>query len=244
MEAVKGHLDLLLLAELERGAGHGYALIERLRTPGEVHVYGVSYGTQLVLRMMQVAPPELDSLVLVGLVPPESEPHWDLSHRTRVVDAVGRSLLTHAQRDRYAQLLAMDPAPWQETLSGGDLRQFMGALLNFPSLRGRIPDIVDSLLEQRTELLAETVADLQHELARLTPYPQSAPSLPLVGLISASENNSRRDLTTQTVTDEANPNYEPSQDNLRRLRGAGLEVVELPWLPYAEGEEPPVVVPW
>ncbi len=31
MEAVKGHLDLLLLAELERGAGHGYALIERLR---------------------------------------------------------------------------------------------------------------------------------------------------------------------------------------------------------------------
>jgi PadR family transcriptional regulator len=30
-EAVKGHLDLLLLAELERGPGHGYALIERLR---------------------------------------------------------------------------------------------------------------------------------------------------------------------------------------------------------------------
>jgi DNA-binding PadR family transcriptional regulator len=30
-ESVKGHLDLLLLAELERGPGHGYALIERLR---------------------------------------------------------------------------------------------------------------------------------------------------------------------------------------------------------------------
>jgi PadR family transcriptional regulator PadR len=30
-DAVKGHLDLLLLAELERGPGHGYALIERLR---------------------------------------------------------------------------------------------------------------------------------------------------------------------------------------------------------------------
>lgn len=48
----------------------------------------------------------------------------------------------------------------------------------------------------------------------------------------------------QTVTDEANPNYEPSQDNLRRLRDAGLEVVELPWLPYVEGEEPTVVVPY
>ncbi|MBA3412243.1 MAG: helix-turn-helix transcriptional regulator, partial [Actinobacteria bacterium] len=30
-EGVKGHLDLLLLAELDRGPGHGYALIERLR---------------------------------------------------------------------------------------------------------------------------------------------------------------------------------------------------------------------
>jgi PadR family transcriptional regulator len=30
-ETVKGYLDLLLLAELERGPGHGYALIERIR---------------------------------------------------------------------------------------------------------------------------------------------------------------------------------------------------------------------
>ena len=40
----------------------------------------------------------------------------------------------------------------------------------------------------------------------------------------------------QTVTDEANPNHAPSQDNLRRLRDAGLDVVELPWLPYAAAE--------
>jgi agmatine deiminase len=48
----------------------------------------------------------------------------------------------------------------------------------------------------------------------------------------------------QTVTDEANPNYEHCQENLRRLRDAGLEVVELPWLPYVEGERPAVVVPY
>ena len=30
-EAIKGHLELLLLAALEQGPGHGYALIERLR---------------------------------------------------------------------------------------------------------------------------------------------------------------------------------------------------------------------
>ena len=48
----------------------------------------------------------------------------------------------------------------------------------------------------------------------------------------------------QTVTDEANPNHEHCQDNLRRLRDAGLDVVELPWLPYVEGEEPAVAVPY
>ena len=48
----------------------------------------------------------------------------------------------------------------------------------------------------------------------------------------------------QTVTDEANPNFENCQENLRRLQAAGLDVVEMPWLPYVEGEEPPVVVPY
>jgi agmatine deiminase len=45
----------------------------------------------------------------------------------------------------------------------------------------------------------------------------------------------------QTVADESNPNFANAQDNLRRLRDAGLEVVELPWLPYA-GED--TVVPY
>ena len=48
----------------------------------------------------------------------------------------------------------------------------------------------------------------------------------------------------QTVTDEANPNFEHCAENARRLRDAGLEVVELPWLPYVTGEEPAVVVPY
>ena len=48
----------------------------------------------------------------------------------------------------------------------------------------------------------------------------------------------------QTVTDEANPNFEHCAENLRRLRAAGLEVVEMPWLPYAAGEDPAVVVPY
>jgi agmatine deiminase len=48
----------------------------------------------------------------------------------------------------------------------------------------------------------------------------------------------------QTVADEANPNFPNCQENLRRLRDAGLEVVELPWLPYVDGADRPVVVPY
>ena len=179
------------------------SLVSRLRKPGEVHVYGVSYGTQLVLRMMQVAPPELDGLVLDGLVPPESEQKWDLSHRTAVVDEVGRSGLTRNQTKHYVRLLATEPAPWKAALPGVDLRQFMGSLLNFPTLRGRIPAIVSSLQKGDADVLEGTVADLQKEFARLAPYPQSSPSLPLVMLISASENNGRRGLTADTVKEEA-----------------------------------------
>ena len=48
----------------------------------------------------------------------------------------------------------------------------------------------------------------------------------------------------QTVADEANPNFEHCRENARRLADAGLEVVELPWLPYVPGEDPAVVVPY
>ena len=48
----------------------------------------------------------------------------------------------------------------------------------------------------------------------------------------------------QTVLDEANPNFEPCQENLRRLRGAGIEVTELPWLPYLHDADRTRVVPY
>jgi agmatine deiminase len=41
-----------------------------------------------------------------------------------------------------------------------------------------------------------------------------------------------------------NPNHAAGVENARRLAAAGLEVVELPWLPYVAGEAPPVAVPY
>lgn len=180
-------------------------LIGRYREAGEVQVYGVSYGTQLVLRMMQVAPPGLDGIVLDGLVPPETAAQWDLGHRTAVVDSVGRALLDAEQEAAYAALLAgaSPGATWLAQVPGGDLRRFMGTLLTFPGLRDRIPTIIDELSRGDTATLDRTRADLVALVDDLGRYPQSSPSLPLVMLISGSENNGRRDLDETTVAAEA-----------------------------------------
>lgn len=48
----------------------------------------------------------------------------------------------------------------------------------------------------------------------------------------------------QTVAEEGNPNWSPTRENAERLQAAGLEVVELPLLPYVEHDGPPTVVPY
>lgn len=181
------------------------ALITRYRGEGSIQVYGVSYGTQLVLRMLQTAPIALDAIVLDGLVPLEASPELDLSHRTAVVDRVGRSLLSPDQIEAYEALLADRDrqALWAESVPGGDLRRFLAALLNFPGLRDQIPAIISGLSEGDTSHLVAVRTALQTEFGQLGRYPQSAPALPLVVLMNASENNGRRNLTDEDVEAEA-----------------------------------------
>ncbi len=181
------------------------SLIRAYRGDGPVHLYGVSYGTQLALRMLQVAPVELDGLILDGLVPPEGATEWEISQRTRIADAVGRASLTPEQRDNVARLVAhaqSGPA-WLDEVPSKDIRQFMGRLLNFPVLRARIPVLAESLLRDDTTLLERTVADLGDIGRALLPFPQSPPSMPLVMMITGSENNSRPDLTREAVAKDA-----------------------------------------
>jgi pimeloyl-ACP methyl ester carboxylesterase len=181
------------------------SLIRTHRGDGPVHLYGVSYGTQLALRMLQVAPVELDGLVLDGLVPPEGAAEWEISQRTRIADAVGRAYLTPEQRDTVARLVAhaqSGPA-WLGDVPGKDIRQFMGRLLDFPMLRARIPALAEELLRDDSTLLFRTVADLGDVGRALLPVPQSPSSMPLVMLITGSENNSRTDLTREAVAKDA-----------------------------------------
>jgi agmatine deiminase len=53
-----------------------------------------------------------------------------------------------------------------------------------------------------------------------------------------------RRVLLQTVADEASPNWASTRENAERLQAAGLEVVELPLLPYVEHDGPPTVVPY
>lgn len=181
------------------------ALITRYRSEGSVQLYGVSYGTQLSLRMLQTAPVSLDAVVLDGLVPLEASAEFDLSHRTAVVDKVGRSLLSADQIEAYEALLADPDRPglWAESAPGGDLRRFLAALLNFPELRDQIPAVIAALSEGDASRLAAVRIALATEFGRLGGYPQSSPALPLVVLMNASENNGRRDLTAEDVEAEA-----------------------------------------
>ncbi|NIJ90987.1 pimeloyl-ACP methyl ester carboxylesterase [Xanthomonas campestris] len=179
-------------------------LIRQQRRKGEVLLYGVSYGTQLALRTLQVAPVPLDGLVLDGLVPPETAAQWDLSHRTAVVDAVGRALLDDGHIATYRSVLdRSDSAAWRAHIPGKDLKRFLGMLLNFPTLRDRIPAIIDGLARDDATLLTASIADLQTALAAMGQSGDNQPALPLVMLIAASENNARPTLTRETVAAEA-----------------------------------------
>lgn len=180
-------------------------LITSYRSEGSVQVYGVSYGTQLILRMLQTAPVALDGVVLDGLVPLEASAELDLSHRTAVVDKVGRSLLSPDQILIYEGLLS-DPerqALWADIVPRGNLRQFLASLLNFPELRDQIPAIISALNQGDVSPLLAVRTTLEKEFDQLGQYPQSSPALPLVVLMNASENNGRRNLTAEDVNVEA-----------------------------------------
>jgi len=168
------------------------ALILRYRDEKPVYVYGVSYGTQLVLRALQIGSLPIRGLVLDSLVPLETAERWDLSRRSLVVDDVGRQVLAHCDADPRCAAVAQEPAAdlYRRVLaaqaSGKDvnLPRLMGRLLDVPTQRARIPYLLRDLDGGGGEELARVTAGLKEAGAALGDYPQSPPSIPLVGIIS------------------------------------------------------------
>lgn len=192
-------------------------LIGRNRGAPPVFVYGVSYGTQLVLRALQVGDLGVDGVVLDSLVPLETAPEWDLSRRSFVVDDVGRKVLAQCDTVQWCRDLLGEPAEaaYRKVLARGaadpallaevpgkNLKRFFGMLLDIPAARSRIPYLISDLKEGRTGELKSVLGRLEASFAELGGYPQSPPSIPLVSIISAAENNLRPALTAEEVRRE------------------------------------------
>lgn len=220
LQGLADHPELARPFTITNAAHDLRRLIGGNRDDKPVYLYGVSYGTQLVLRTMQLGPLPVAGLVLDSLVPPQTDARWDLSRRSLVVDDIGRRVLAQCDADPrcaaalgepaeaiYRRLLARsesDPALLAK-VPGKDLRRFLGALLDLPPLRARIPFLIADLEQGRTRELDGVLAELPRLQAQLGDFPQTPPSLPLVGIVSVSENTLRPDLAMATVAQEEAP---------------------------------------
>lgn len=177
---------------------------EQGKNKAPVYVYGVSYGTQLVLRTLQLGPLPVKGVILDSLVPPQTDARWDLSQRSHVVDTAGRQVLARCDADaachaalgepaasvyrRVLDKVKADPAMLAK-IPGKNLKHFMGGMLDVPAARDRIPYLLHDLDQGKEDELTAVRATLTQAAASLGSYPQSPLSIPLVNIISNSENN-------------------------------------------------------
>lgn len=107
---------------------------------GQVLLYGVSYGTQLALRALQVNDLHLDGLIFEGLVPLETTGKWDLSRRTALVDQVGRQSMDEPSLERYRTLLTVKDAAWQKEVPGGRSAPILRRAIELPNAARSNPE--------------------------------------------------------------------------------------------------------
>lgn len=192
-------------------------LLARTPRQGKTFVYGVSYGTQLVLRTLALGAPGVDGVMLDSLVPLQDDATADLSRRSLVTDAAGRRVLAQCDASPmcsrklgapaetvYRRVLARAASEPQllADVPGKNLKRFLGSLLDVPGAGSQIPYLIKALDEGNTAPLQAVVAQVQQVEAALGTFPQSPPSIPLVSLISGSENDLRPGRTAQEVRQE------------------------------------------
>ncbi|WP_409026327.1 alpha/beta fold hydrolase [Janthinobacterium sp. SUN098] len=183
------------------------ALIEGERSKHKqppAYVYSVSYGTQLVLRTLQLGPLPVKGVIFDSLVPPQTDARWDLSQRSQVVNQVGLQVLARCDADAACHAALGEPAEalYRRVLDkaqadlallakipGKNLKNFLGGMLDVPAARARIPYLLHDLDRGGETELAAVRATLADAAASLGSYPQSPLSIPLVSIISNSENN-------------------------------------------------------
>lgn len=184
-------------------------LILRHRDGKPTYVYAVSYGTQLALRALQIGELPLTGMLLDSLVPLETSDKWDLSRRSLVVDEIGRQVLANCDADPRCAAVLGEPAAslYRRVLDANtqQLPRLMGRLLDVPALRARIPWLLRDLGAGGKAELARVTAGLSEAGNALGDYVQSPPSIPLVAIISGSENNLRPHLSAAALKAEEAP---------------------------------------
>jgi pimeloyl-ACP methyl ester carboxylesterase len=205
---------------LSNGARDLRFLIEQGDRAKPVWVYAVSYGTQLVLRALQIGPLPVRGVILDSLVPLQTDARFDLSQRAKLVDATGRQLLHDCDADTACHALLREPG--EEVLKrvlvkgettpallaaipGNNLKRFLGGALDVPAARALMPRLISELdadADTAGNALPRMLAALREAGAALGDYPQSPPSIPLVSIISAAENSLRPDLSATLLKDE------------------------------------------
>lgn len=195
-------------------------LISTLGSDGKTLVYGVSYGTSLVLEYAKLATTNIDGIILDSLTPAPSDHLNGLSYRSQTTDRVGMALLDRCAADSdcslaadavdtYRNLLkdldAEKAIPGLDDVPNGDLRQLLGLLLDVPSARNRIPDIIDALSKRDPAagpLIQNVIQSADTYWSEITRFPQATSSIPLSAIITGSEFNSRPDLTAEMLATE------------------------------------------
>lgn len=216
-QQVNRHPELVKLFSITNAAYDLRSLIAQSDQTKPIYVYGVSYGTQLVLRAMQIGVLPVSGVILDSLVPMQTAPMWDLSHRSQVVDQVGREVLAECDRssdcramlgdsaeNSYRNLLKLaqqDPSLLAQ-VPGKNLKRFFGSMLDVPEARERIPYLIKDLSLGHGEELKRVFITLKQAGASMGDYPQLTLSIPLVTVISSSENNLRPDLDIADIKRE------------------------------------------
>ena len=182
-----------------------------------VYLYGVSYGTQLVLRSLQLGPLAVKGVLLDSLVPPQTDPRWDLSQRSQVVNQVGLQVLADCDNNAACHAVAGEPAQallrrvlakvqadpaLLAKIPGKNLKNFLGSMLDVPSARTRLIALLRDLEHGGDTELAAVRASLVAAAASLGSSAQSPLSIPLVSMISNSENNLQPTLRPAWTTAE------------------------------------------
>ncbi|WP_375587324.1 alpha/beta fold hydrolase [Flagellimonas aurea] len=190
-------------------------LINEFSGTEERYIYGVSYGTQLVLRLLQLGTVDLDAVILDSLVPLQDDDEFDLSHRSLVTDDVGKSFLE--QVDHRApnditleeQLNSIIERTKTDTefaanLPKQDLAILFGRMLDIPYVRNSIPEIIKGLNSKDYEPLQKAITQITAFYNDYgAAYQSSTNSIPLTQVITASENNLRPEMTKTEVIDES-----------------------------------------